>query len=1128
MAKPTFSPTQYELRNILPVAVSDEQATQIAQATSRVNEQLNWVAQALGWSGPNYWDSLTNTVHQKRALLGGTFGVYNSYTLLPLKEIRTWEQKVITGFKPNIAIGQRVIIGDLQTYIYDLDQEGDSLILDLGKLPEQVIAYLEQGAAIKVDVPENRPFPFYRPTAEASADAYFRCSVGATTLENNFYRYAELVVSPFDQNNLLLPYTNLTLFAGSYYYFDRAVYVSQGALNLAPWIESQWIETQGLWQIYIPEEIVGNQLSLVWDYALESTQKRVIASTKFQVDAWQDPSDWGNGGSFFNPVLDEYNISRTYNVAGLNYSLGTYLHLGDNAPLGSNPLWFDAGKNILYANNFGDWVPVGQATDVVNLGGSSAPPPITYEKQQGSIWQSPEGNVYVWDAGFQSFDFFYFFSNAIIDGFFIINPSYHIGNLYYYDPDNFLIHCPSYEDAQGFYVYDLTLNDEDFYVSSPCVTAKNWYEISFYNQALFQSSWNPAYASNLYVLVDGTQIPNVFRTDNYEVLWTVDGEYLGVNYRALTDQGETFIPRITIGSNNGTSIQYIDISSDFNARPEALTTVPYNELGVLNNFRGAWGNKGGARSMDFAFDSLDIHGYNEQQALVLKPVNQPLSFDTLLSLVSGSNIYTGDQPPASATIGDYYWNNETGALAVYYPDRDRQLIWIEIDYPASPCQIGTPDCDYFPLKPFLSSGGCFLSNGDTWQDPEAPPVLVWYDSPNGSSNWVEMNWDPDTGIGEQVSQFPSLVPDYNVLYFFLTDEFIPLEESVPYTTPDYTFYYTVQPLDCSIVFYYEALSPLGVQTLPKVWVGINSGTFPPVDISQNVFSNCQWFLAPAVQNSESTLRPWKTQSLEVTDEASVYQDTFFNGLRADINLGPGGEDWTRSFVRLPSEYGRDGRVWNQTKLVMQDFAYFGGPGKLRDMRCPTQPETPQIYDEVVFFRRDPSVGTVLFSAPYIFSDVEGFNVETNYFPGPVAANDGFFDADFDFTTDDQYDEWTEADLTTYEPLHIRTVLSNGDWDGVYLEPTGNRPLTGYVERDLRVKSVIPVPAPVWDASIYKYPPLCPQGPESYVEDPNNFKVNYAYFSADLAAAEDGFFDPSQDVAWREPLVEDQTLYILNN
>jgi hypothetical protein len=362
----------------------------------------------------------------------------------------------------------------------------------------------------------------------------------------------------------------------------------------------------------------------------------------------------------------------------------------------------------------------------------------------------------------------------------------------------------------------------------------------------------------------------------------------------------------------------------------------------------------------------------------------------------------------------------------------------------------------------------------------------------------------------------------------ITDEFIPVGPGEPYTTEDYSFYYTTDEIACTWTFFYSALSPLGVQQQPKIWVGVTTGTYPPSNISEYVFSNAQFFLAPAVQNSEWTLRPWKTQSLEVTDEVSIFEGTFENGLRADLNRGPGDENWTRSFIRLPSEYGRDGRSWNQTELVMQDFAYFGSPGQLRDMRCPNLDQKPQIYEQVIFEGTNPNSGPVLFSAPYLYSDVQGFANLLNYFPDQEVDQGSFISADFDFATDNNYDEWKEADLSEYEPLHNRTTLENGDWDGVYLEPAGSRPLTGFVERDLRVKSVIPVPAPVWDASIYKYAPLCPQGPESYVEDTNNYKVTYAYFAADLSASEDGFFDQSQDVAWREPLVEDQTLYILNN
>ena len=92
MAKPIFNPTQFELRNELPVVVSDEQQTQIQRTTERVNQQLDWVAQTLGWSGPNYWTSLPQTIAEKRALLGGTFGVYNSYTILRLRGQNVGEQ----------------------------------------------------------------------------------------------------------------------------------------------------------------------------------------------------------------------------------------------------------------------------------------------------------------------------------------------------------------------------------------------------------------------------------------------------------------------------------------------------------------------------------------------------------------------------------------------------------------------------------------------------------------------------------------------------------------------------------------------------------------------------------------------------------------------------------------------------------------------------------------------------------------------------------------------------------------------------------------------------------------------------------------------------------------------------
>lgn len=1125
MSKPIFNPTQFELRNEVPSVVSVEQFAQILQVTERVNVQLNWVAQILGWSGDNYWTNLPNTVSQKRALLGGSFGVYNSYTLLPLREVRTWENSLITEKRPNIAIGQRIIIGDVQTYIYDLKESADFLEINIGSIPDRMLELLQLGAAIKVDCPQNRPFPFYRPEALASADADFRCSTGKLTKTTPFYEYYELSLSPFSQDGLVIPYTNLELYGGSYYYFDRAVYLSVGENNLAPWVECQWVESKGLWQLYIPTEAIGNRLSLVWAYA--GLNRKAIASVEVQIVQWVDPSDWGEGGAGFNPVLDTFRIEKSYDVAGLNFSLGTYLHLGDLPPATANPLWFDAGSNTLYSNQSNTWVQTGIGVAFLSLQGEASPPPYTYDLKPGTIWQDPNGTVYIWDAGSAPQEFYYFFANSFANGFFYIDPSYqNVQGLYFFDPDNFYIHNPNGVTAEGFVFFNCSLNEEGFYVNDANVRQPDWYQIEFFDPSLQSSIFTPAYASNLVLQADGIPVPQVFETDNFTINWEVRGDYMYVAYRALNDEGETFVPRLTILSQFGANQQLIDISSDFTGRVEAVTAVPYNERGPLNNFIGVWGNKGGTRPMDFVFDALDIHGFNEREALYLEPIDVLIGYDSLLNLVAGNTCYVGDSPPPVAKVGDYYWNNETGAFAVLYLDRDRNLVWLEIDYPTSPCELGNAECDYFPLRPILSSGSCVIESGELWQDPSTPGVAMFFQSPNSNQSWVQTNWNFDNGEGWDFSQSPDPSPDFSQIVILVGDDFTPLQPNQDLETADFRLTYTVEPLTCGLRFQYVALSSGGLQNFPTLWVAPANGLYPPVKFGELVFSEAKFYIAPAVQNAEATLRPWKTQSLEVADIRTVDDSTYFNPLLADLNLGPGDENWDRSFIRLPSEYGRNNQKWSRAEQVVQDFTYAGTSGELKPMQCPTEIVKPQIYEEIVFYNRDPSVGTLIYSEPYLFSDVQGFFNLDEYFNAPTDAFGEYKYADFDFVIDEQFDEWVEGDLSEYQPLHFRKTVDSGDWEGVYVEPTGNRSLSGFIERDLRVRSAIPVPPPVWDASIYKYPPLCPQGPESYIEDPNNCKVTYAYFAADLAAAEDGFFDQQKDVAWREPLVEDQTLYML--
>ena len=1128
MPKPVFNPVQYELRNELPTVVSAEQLAQITQATDRVNVQLNWVAQLLGWSGPNYWTNLASTVSEKRALLGGSYGVYDGYTLLRLREIRTWEPSLVTEKKPNIAIGQRVIIGDQQTYIYDLTIGEDHLELNIGEIPEAIISLLEQGAAIKVDCKENRPFPFYRPEPLASGDSDFRCSTGVLTRTSQFYDFYELILSPFSQEGVTLNYTNLQLYGGSYYYFDRAVYLSLTENNYTPWVESAWIQSKGLWQLYIPTEVVGNTLSLVWGYATPG--KRAIATKSVQIIPWTDPSDWGEGGQGFNPVLDTYFIEKSYNVAGLNFSLGTFLHLGDNPPRRDNPLWFDQGVNVLYSNFNDQWIQTGTGVAYLSLQDESAPPPYTYDIQPGTIWQSPTGRVFVWDAGRTLPDFFYFFPNAFKDGFIYIDPSLQsVEGFYIFDSDSFFIHNPNGVLGEGLPFINCLPDDDGFYISTPNVTQPDWYEIGFFDQSLLTSVFSPTYASYLSVNVDGVAVPEVFETDDYRLEWSVSGEFLYITYRALTDQGEAYIPNITVSSDFQANNQVIDVSDDFVPLSEEITSVPYNERGPLNNFRGVWGNKGGARPLDFVFDALSIHGFDEREALFLEPLSTLIDYDWMLSEVTGKKCFISDQPPVGKKIGDYYWNNETGTFSVLYMDRDRNEIWVEVDYPTSVCEVGNTECDYFPLKPILSTGSCVTDNGDLWQDPGTPAVAMFFESPNGVDTWVETNWDSSIifDMGWPFSQKADPDPDFTSVVIYIGADFQTVSADIEYETVDYRFSYSIESLNCAYRFTYIALTELGVQSFPQIWVGPADLTFPPVNITDRVFSEARFYFAPAVQNASSSLRPWKTRSLEVANERTVDEEIYANPLRADLNLGPGDENWDRSFVRLPSEYGRGDSVWSKTRLAVEDFTYAGTDGSLKEMRCPSYVQTPQIYEEVIFYKKDPSVGTLLYSEPYLFSDVEGFFNLSEYFNEPTSELGEYRLADFNFMADDKYDEWTEAGLEEYEPLHYRLTQTSGDWEGVYVEPTGNRPLSGFLNNDLRVRSAITVSAPVWDASIYKYAPLCPQPPETYAEDPNNCKVTYAYFAADLAAAEDGFFDQQKDVSWRQPLTKDQTLYIRN-
>ena len=90
MPRPIFDIHEYELRGTKPPVYSKAQFEKLNTTLTRVNGQIDWTAQMLGFNGPNYWGEpnpkadgeydwkgLVETMNEKRQMQVGAFGIYN-------------------------------------------------------------------------------------------------------------------------------------------------------------------------------------------------------------------------------------------------------------------------------------------------------------------------------------------------------------------------------------------------------------------------------------------------------------------------------------------------------------------------------------------------------------------------------------------------------------------------------------------------------------------------------------------------------------------------------------------------------------------------------------------------------------------------------------------------------------------------------------------------------------------------------------------------------------------------------------------------------------------------------------------------------------------------------------------
>jgi hypothetical protein len=349
---------------------------------------------------------------------------------------------------------------------------------------------------------------------------------------------------------------------------------------------------------------------------------------------------------------------------------------------------------------------------------------------------------------------------------------------------------------------------------------------------------------------------------------------------------------------------------------------------------------------------------------------------------------------------------------------------------------------------------------------------------------------------------PPQMVDYGTILVYCEGNLI--VEGQIYLTENFQFSYSIDEIYGKIQFKYSPNNYEGSVTFPRIIISDSLTSSYTHDISDLVFSGLVYHATPNVSDSETLLRIWKTTPLYcVNDVKDQTLESYPNALLADVNNGPSDPNWERYFVRLPPSYQRNGSEWQKVNLTCQNFGLWGSPTLPENMVCPERDEKPDIYEEIVVQQVRYKPSNYAYTEPYIFSTyIPDYDYEEDYENSmaiPIAnqIKDGF----------------TGGKIVEYEPLHERRVDTDslvgkgyGNWVGDYFRISDCSFLNGHLVNDIYFDNLEEMESPIWDSSIYKLPNTCLIDGDSSKVDANHFKVNYAFFIADMSAAEEAVFD----------------------
>ena len=1044
---PTFNVENYELRGYTNPFLNPTQQTETSNVETRVNAQLDFLAQALGWNGPNYWTNLAATVDQKRQLLGGTFGVYNNFIVPRVYEVRSWDNSIViyrdSLFPANAQFSgiDKVVLGDNEYEVQSVEGEGELIALSIGTLDSEFLSLFESGEPLRVSYPSARPAPFYRPEVGASGDQSFTCGNDGTSL----------VLYPSYDTAKQFPFLFRVLFLGSTYYFDQPVYLSLSS-SLSPDVQPTYDPDLALWVLQVPFNL--DQTLGTTAYLAQANSNPVQAnnySVEVLLQEWFDPSDWGSTN-----VLTNF--------------LGTWGNKGGPLPFNFS---FDAlnvhgfdERNSVYLPNFTQTLKFDDVINFVYYQKTVISPSAPPGAKVGDLWWNDEtGVLAVW---FPS-----------VDG------------------------CSNWVELDYRHLPEKTPVPEVVYPDVPTFRALS-----------------PTLPDGAVVRVD--DVTGLTTTDN---VINLTGTVTTPGFLVLHKEVGT--PYWVADEFRFTTVG--DFAGSAQVLPQNVPVHLFNATGLTSS-----GGTYNVRNL-----SITIAGQYAVR-LVKKYTNLTWEVlpDSLLKYIAFTSLHL---TPAQGEMWWDYVNTDpnTRAANLFYSSPS-PINSLTVEYPGA----SLPDGVYtgVDLIALTGTGGLgvvdvtvtggvvtavTLTNpGDLYQldDLVGPNPLTFPDlvgatfrvSSTVSQDWVALTQNAQSGP-------PAPVLDMSTVLFYCNGRL--LQDGVSFLTDDFELTYNSDPVTGTYTFDYKPYTFEAKAQLPVITASDSLTTVYREDLTDLVFSGLTYTVSPNVYNAETPLRLWKAQDLQVVETLEhLAEKNYANPLRADLNDGPGPENWEKYFVRLPFEYGRNQEVWQKVALVCQDFGTYGSSVVPEQMRCPPEDDLPAVYEELFLYGQPVPDYTYVYSEPYLYSNV----AYTNSVESGQYQNSGVFPA-----TDVEFDDFFEAEFIEYDPLHNRQadVTSSiaegyGNWLGEYVNVNPCQQLTGHLVTDLLSGAVEPVAAPVWDASIYKFAPTCESDPETFNVDANHYKVSYAFFVADASAAEDAFFDLSQELSWRTPTTQPKTGYLL--